>query len=105
MQNPLPSIPAIFTDIDGVLIHLKHAVPRSASGIKFLKKPLNQIDPERYPGITDHLPFIGLTNAGNGTEKAKADAVSDILSLEGEERVAGDQIIMNWTPLRPILTS
>ena len=102
-EQTLPTIPAIFTDIDGVLIHLKDPVPRSASAIKFLKKALEQIDPERFPGITDHLPFIGLTNAGNGTEKAKADAVSDILSLKGEERVGGDQIIMNWTPLRPIL--
>jgi len=97
-------IPAIFTDLDGVLIHLKHAVPRSADTIKFLKTPLNQIDPEKFPSSTEHLPFVGLTNAGNGTEHSKAEALNTILGLQGPQRISKEEVIMNFTPLRPILS-
>ena len=103
-MNSSLSVPGIITDIDGVLVRQKYAIPRADDGIRFLKKSLNMVDPERFGDVTDRLPFICLTNSGTGTERGKAEAISNVLQLDkAEERLDGREIIMNFTPIRPIL--
>jgi len=99
-----PCVPGIVTDIDGVLVKEKHAIPRAVNAIRFLKKPLKEIDRERFQDIEDRLPFVCLTNSGGGTERIKAEAISTILGLhEPHERLTGEEVIVNFTPLRPVM--
>lgn len=97
------TVPGIVSDIDGVLLKQINPIPRSANGIRFLKKSLEEIDPEKFSGVKELLPFVCLTNSGTGTEKYKAETISKILGIEeAHERLNAHDIIMNFTPLREV---
>jgi len=97
------SLPAIVTDIDGVLLRQKNPIPGSSEAIRFLKTPLQDIDSDKYAGISDCLPFVCLTNAGMGTESQKSKSLNSIMNLEGSHQIQEDQVIMAYTPLRPVM--
>lgn len=97
-------LPGIVSDIDGVLLRGKTALKGAADCIRFLKTPLNQIDRERFSDVEGRLPFVCLTNAGGCIERQKADSVSKVLQLtENHEKLTSSEIILNYTPLTPIM--
>jgi HAD superfamily hydrolase (TIGR01456 family) len=102
-METIQRLPAIVTDIDGVLIREKNAIPGSADGIRFLKTPLNEIDADRFSGMSECLPFVCLTNSGLGTEKEKAETVSKKLALKDHEKIDSEEMIVNFTPLRKVI--
>ena len=97
-------IPGIFTDIDGVLVRGKKAIPRSDIAFKFLRQSLNKIDPQKYGTINNKIPFIGLTNGGGKLENHKANEINHILQVaEDDFKWQEKNIVLNFSPLRSIL--
>jgi len=105
MQPSLGSLtlPAIVTDIDGVLVRQKNPIPGSADAVRFLKTPLQDLDSEKFGGVNSCLPFVCLTNSGSLTEKQKSESLNHILSLTESHQLQEEQVVMCYTPLRPVL--
>jgi ribonucleotide monophosphatase NagD (HAD superfamily) len=85
-------MPAIVSDIDGVLLRGKNIIPGSDN---LLKRVLNET-------FTEHklrMPFVLLTNGGGMLESDKAKQMNEILGVD----LSSDHIILNFTPLRPLV--
>jgi len=94
-------VPAIVSDVDGVLVLDANAIKYSPETLKYLRLPLNKIDSDRFHNIESQLPLICLTNAGGVLEQAKANSINKLLKLEGEfEQLTYEHVIVNSTPLR-----
>jgi len=98
------ALPGIVCDIDGVLVRDKEALPLAANTVEFLKKPLKDIDSKQFPDNDGQLPFICLTNGSGMLERVKAENLNYILGLkESPYRFFGHEILLNFTPLRPVM--
>lgn len=102
-------IPAIVTDIDGVMIRGGFQVGNSAKAVTTLKTPLNQLNPARFGNLGEekchlgnYLPFICLTNGGGMMEEKKAESVNNILGLQDPYKFRGEDMVICSTPLKEI---
>jgi ribonucleotide monophosphatase NagD (HAD superfamily) len=82
----MPRLPAIISDIDGVLIRGKNALPGASDVIAKI--------------IQLNLPFVCLTNGGGMLEKEKATQMNTLLDTAAFRR---EHFILNFTPLRPLI--
>lgn len=99
-------IPAIVSDIDGVLILGPTPIAEGTHAINILQKSLGEIDPTTF-GASDQMriPFMLLTNGGGKTEDAFVDKINRIHSFEAENssKIRKEQLILNYTPLKQII--
>ena len=88
-------IPAIISDIDGVLVRGKSIIPNSD---KVVKELLNN---NYTNGVKNNIriPFYLLTNGGGCTELDKANSLNKIMGSNFKRH----HIFLNYTPLRPIM--
>ena len=96
-------LPAIFSDIDGVLIRGKYKIPRSDTALHYIREPLSKILPDLPASKTAQLPFIALTNGGGKLEQTKADDLNNILNLTSHQMLDRKNLVLNFSPLRPIM--
>ena len=95
-------IPAILSDIDGVLLRGKSCIPRSDRAAKFIRKPLRELNPKLFGNSEHQIPFLAVTNGGGKLEFERANDLNRALNLQGHEKLSGNNVIMNFSPLRPI---
>ncbi|CAI2373274.1 unnamed protein product [Moneuplotes crassus] len=96
-------IPAIVTDIDGVMIRGGVQVGNSAKAVTTLKTPLKQLNPTRFGHLSaEKVPFICLTNGGGMMEEKKAESVNNILGLQAPYEFRGEDMVICSTPLKEI---
>ncbi|CAD8052951.1 unnamed protein product [Paramecium primaurelia] len=88
-------IPAIVSDIDGVLVRGKSIIPNSDIVIKQLLN-CHYTNGERH---NIKIPFYLLTNGGGCTELDKANQLNKIMGSNFKRH----HIFLNYTPLRPIM--
>jgi len=104
MQQSLKKIPAIVTDIGGVLLRHKTAIPKVPDTVRLLKTKLKDLDPQQFPNDESRIPFLCLTNDGEHLEKVKAEFLNGVLGLEKEnEKFTSDDVLVNFTALRPVM--
>jgi len=118
-------VPAIITDIDGVLIRGKTQIPGARDVIQKLKQPLSCINSQNWnkedtnalpsPSFVQkalsklqnldnkHIPFLCLTNGGGTFEQEKADSVNSIVGLDKSSEFTKDDIITCHTPLKQLV--
>lgn len=97
-------MPAIVTDIDGVLIRGGAQIPGSGDSIRTLRKPLSVLNPSKFSHLSSQkLPFICLTNGGGMMEETKADSVSKILDLKSSDSITKEDMVICSTPLKEIV--
>ncbi|EGR34584.1 hypothetical protein IMG5_006450 [Ichthyophthirius multifiliis] len=98
-------IPAILSDIDGVLVRGKNPIPRTQYALNYIRQSLKKIYKNTQTPYIDNenIPFLCLTNGGGILEQEKADQLNDILKLK-DNKLDYSNIILNYTPLRPILS-
>ena len=102
MQKKI-KLPAIISDVDGVIVLDAHPTENAQESIKFLLQPLSKLDKTLFEDINEHIPFICMTNAGGLLEQKKADSLNNLLELHDEkEKLTAEHIILNYTPLRSI---
>ncbi|KRW99821.1 HAD-like domain [Pseudocohnilembus persalinus] len=96
----MKKIPAIISDIDGVLLRGKDPIKGAAQAVKFLRQPLQKLMPnlpilnknQTLPNIrqklfsnniekNQQLPFVCLTNGGGMLEQKKAEQINQYLGL------------------------
>lgn len=99
-------IPGIACDIDGVLIRGSNNPIKSAlSAIHRIRSPLNTwTEKFKKDSTKNFLPFVCLTNSGGSLEKSKAEQINRLLKLDSDEKkLKSSQIVLNFTPFRPII--
>jgi len=96
-------LPAIFSDIDGVLVRGKFKIPRSDLALQYIRQPLSTILPSLPSPSTSHLPFVALTNGGGKLEQTKANDLNQMLNLQGVQKLEKKNLVMNFSPLRPVM--
>ena len=85
-------LPAILSDIDGVVYRGGHEIGNSRRVIHAL---LNQ---EVHPGQT--VPFALLTNGGGVPEQERAELVNGIIGLNEGRVLRGEDMILCHSPFR-----
>ncbi|CAD8082861.1 unnamed protein product [Paramecium sonneborni] len=88
-------IPAIVSDIDGVLIRGKSTVTNSDIVVKELLN-CHYTNGEKH---NIRIPFYLLTNGGGCTELQKANSLNKIMGTDFKSH----HVFLNYTPLRPIM--
>ena len=97
-------LPGIACDIDGVLIRGKKAIKQAILSMQRLRQPIKNIYPRQFSHIRQNMPFVCLSNSGGNLEQAKANQLNQLLGLkEASEILTNEHIILNFTPLRPII--
>lgn len=94
-------LPAIFSDIDGVLVRGKTKIPRSDIALQYVRQYIPTILPNFPAKPNSHIPFIALTNGGGKLEQTKADDLNRMLHLTGHQQLGKKNLVMNFSPLRP----
>ncbi|KAL4437748.1 hypothetical protein ABPG74_012423 [Tetrahymena malaccensis] len=98
-------IPAIISDIDGVLVRGKVPIPRVAKTLSYVRQPLKNIFQNvPQPFKNSRIPFICLTNGGGMLEEDKAHSINEILNLQESVQLHQENLLLNFTPLRPVLS-
>lgn len=103
----MKALPAICSDVDGVLLRGKKIIGRSDLTLRHILQPLSSLFPSHFPRDSfcrAQLPFLCLTNGGGQLESDKARKMNTYLQL-GQENfysLKGENIILNFTPLRPL---
>lgn len=99
-------IPAIVSDIDGVLILGSTPIQQGTQSIKILQRSLGEIDPTKF-GASEKMkiPFLLLTNGGGETEDTFTEKINRIHSLgaDSSSYIRKEQLILNYTPLKQII--
>lgn len=85
------TVPAIASDIDGVVIRGSTMIGNSREAIKRIK--LNKAQ----------IPFTLLTNGGGNLEATRAGVVNEIIDMEKDFELTGDEMICCQTPLRDLV--
>ncbi|CAK63612.1 unnamed protein product (macronuclear) [Paramecium tetraurelia] len=88
-------LPAIVSDIDGVLIRGKSTIPNSDIVVQELLN-CHYTNGEKH---NIRIPFYLLTNGGGCTELEKANSLNRIMGSNFDRH----HIFLNYTPLRPIM--
>ncbi len=96
-------LPAIFSDIDGVLVRGKYKIPRSDVALQYVRDPLAKILPQYAHSPSAQIPFVALTNGGGKLEITKANDLNSMLHLTGPQMLGKKNLVMNFSPLRPIM--
>lgn len=79
-------IPAIFADVDGVLIEINNQIPKVKKTLQILNKPLGFIDSEKYgENNGEVIPLLELTNRGGMTEQQTAEWLNGIFDLKEDD--------------------
>ena len=108
----LRRVPAVLSDIDGVLYRGKHAIDKSTDAVKCLVRThsLPELSPKGDFGLLEDvkLPFSLLTNGGGQTEAERAGIVNRIMfgSEHGSEcglAIRESQMIECHTPLKKLV--
>ena len=81
------SVPAICTDIDGVLYRGDTNIEGSRDTVRKILTPLES---------GEKLPFVCLTNGGGFTEKRKAEDINKKMDLK-EEKLTEEEVIQCHT--------
>lgn len=89
------AMPAIVSDIDGVIIKGKDQIPGARQTLETLINPVEFKD-----GSTHRLPFVFLTNGGGITEKAKIDQINKKMDLKKNCHLPEEDVILCHTVLR-----
>lgn len=97
-------IPGIACDIDGVLLRgSSNPIKAAISAINLIRSPMKLWS--KIPSSLQ-LPFVCLTNSGGNLESSKAEQINRLLNLEfPEKKLNPTNIILNFTPFRPIIES
>jgi ribonucleotide monophosphatase NagD (HAD superfamily) len=96
-------IPGILLDIDGVIVHDGKPIPGALDAIKFLKTSLASVNPKEFSNENDHIPFSFVTNSGGKLEEEKANSINQSFNITNTKyQIVKSDVIMNFTPLRPI---
>lgn len=97
-------VPAILTDIDGVLLRGRTCIPRSDLGLKLLRKPLKELNSKLFKDVNQSLPLMAVTNGGGKLEIDRANELNKHLNLNNEhEKFGANSVVLNFSPLRPVL--
>ena len=96
-------VPAIISDIDGVLAHWPYPTLRTPDAINFIRQPLKELDPTNFADEDTRLPFVLLTNGGGCTEEEKIHDVNEILGLKRGVQFNADEIVLCHSPLKSII--
>jgi HAD superfamily hydrolase (TIGR01456 family) len=97
-------VPAIITDVDGVLVRGPYAITNAEKAMKYIRQPLNTIDSKRFECVRDQLPFVCVTNLGGVLEDYKAESINEILKLSTqEEKLLGAQVVVNHSAMRTVM--
>jgi len=96
-------LPAIFSDIDGVLVRGKYKIPRSDIALQYIRDPLTKILPKYAHSPSAQIPFVALTNGGGKLEITKANELNSVLHLTGPQMLGKKNLVMNFSPIRPIM--
>lgn len=85
-QTKVVFIPAIVSDIDGVLILGHTPIHDGTSMIRLLQSPLKTIDPDRFGTNSEmKLPFVLLTNGGGKKEDAFLSKINGIHNFRDDD--------------------
>lgn len=99
-------LPAIVTDIDGVLIRGGKAIAKSGDALKKIRSRISTLD-EKFKDVPEDikLPMYCLTNSGGVLEWEKADSLNKTLGIEKDayEALNGDCVFVNFSPIRPLM--
>ena len=98
-------IPAILSDQNGVLMRGRQLISGSDSALERIRNPLKHLNTKKYANIEDRLPFVVLSNAGSKLEKDKAEEYNKILKLSGVHKLQKENVVLNYSPLRDVLSS
>ncbi|KAL4463558.1 hypothetical protein ABPG72_018813 [Tetrahymena utriculariae] len=106
MEQEIIKIPAIVSDIDGVLILGSTPIQEGTEVIKMMQKPLSELAPNKFADEKDmRLPFILLTNGGGMSEDNFVLKINKIHNLTSDEsnQLRKEQLILNYTPLKTVI--
>lgn len=79
-------IPAIVSDIDGVLILGKNPIKEGTEVIKMMQKPLSELAPNKFSDEHNmKFPFVLLTNGGGMSEDNFVVKINKIHNLVEDE--------------------
>jgi len=95
-------LPAIISDIDGVLVRGSKLIGNSDKVLNYIRSPLSHIFKNNE---TSKIPFLCLTNGGGKLEYEKADQLNKLLEFTQKSPgyLQGSNILLNFSPLRPII--
>ena len=96
-------VPAILTDIDGVLLRGRGFIPRSDKAMRYLRQPLKDLNQKLFQDADRPLPLIAVTNGGGKLEVDRAKELNKILGLTGSQELQGHNVVLNFSPLRLVL--
>jgi len=98
----MKTIPGVLIDIDGVIFHDGKPIPGALEALKFLKTPISFVDEEKTSEQI-YIPFSFVTNSGGKLEGVKADSINHCFNITDHPyKILKEDVIMNFTPLRPV---
>ena len=101
IRNFAIKLPAIISDIDGVLIRGGKPIIRSKEAIYKIKSSLADLNANKFNGNTTKLPFLWLTNGGGTLEERKAEAVNKILGIDKlSMKINKNEMVLCTTPFK-----
>eukprot|EP01017_Pseudomicrothorax_dubius_P049352 TRINITY_DN9163_c0_g3_i2.p1 TRINITY_DN9163_c0_g3~~TRINITY_DN9163_c0_g3_i2.p1 ORF type:complete len:371 (-),score=67.37 TRINITY_DN9163_c0_g3_i2:159-1271(-) len=114
-MRAIRKLPAIVSDIDGVLYLGHKPIPKSDSTLRFLRRRLDTIgiDIGEMTQALKHplIPFVAMTNGGGQVETKRAELLNGIFNLgdytkdnfRGTFPLLKENIALNFSSLRPEL--
>ena len=85
-------MPAIVSDIDGVVVQGSAPTPGTKEALSQLLNP--------WLNTQRRMPFMFLSNGGGSTEQTKADGMNKLIGLSGQGRITENEVVLCHTILK-----